>query len=181
MTDPGGGQATVVDPAEGEAVPEPSAPNVVLLPNGHTVTLMEKLSVPLGMAAAVALQQSQGLGLATMEFALTTLWLDCDHTGKPYTIQSWDFLDAKGQPEDITKDSIARLLPFDDGGVEVAEACARLYGAAVMRPLVKRMGLSLQPSSMAPSIHPTSSNGHSTRKPSKRSSRASTAGTPFLG
>ena len=67
-----------VEPAEGSALPEPSAPNIVKLPNGHTVTLLAEVTMPLGMAAVVALQQAQGLGLPAMEFALTELWLGVD-------------------------------------------------------------------------------------------------------
>lgn len=168
-------------PAEGLAVPEPSAPNLIVLPNGHTVTLDKELSVPLGMAAAVALQQAQGSGLPAIEFALTSLWLGCDGTGRPYTIRDWDFFDERGRPEPITPENIARLLPFDDGGVEVAEGCARLYGTKVMRPLVKRMALLLPPTSMEPATPPTSGNGHATRKHSSRSSRRNTAGKPRTG
>lgn len=161
-----------VVPAEGSEVDGPSAPNVVTLPNGHTVTLRPEISTPLGMAALRALTEAQGHGIEGAEYALTTLWLGCAPNGEPYTIESWDFPD-----EPITDESIARLLPFNEGGYEVAAAAGRLYGEHVIRPFLKLIGRPSNDGSTGNGTPRKSPNGRASRGPSKRSSRNGTAGT----
>lgn len=169
MTDLGGGQAAVVEPAEDVAVPASSAPNIVRLPNGHTVILRPDVTIPLGIAALSVFRQ--GGSQAIIEAGLAEVYLRLGP-------MSWTFVDAEGKSEPINEESIARLLPFADGGLEVAEAADALYSPVVMRPLLKRakaLSLLSQTDNTTP---PPSPNGSTPHKRSGRSSHGPTAGTP---
>src|SRR5512138_2622505 len=100
-----------VTSAEGAAAPVPSAPsNVVVLPSGQRVTLVPKVTVPLGVAAAAVL--TNGGSAPVIEAELAQVYLR-------YAIESWSFRDAKGEIEPITPANIERLIPYGSGGLEV--------------------------------------------------------------
>ena len=144
-----------VTDAEGPAEDGPSAPNIVRV-NGHTITLHPKVTIPLGVAALSVIKQ--GGGQAAMEGGLSEVYLR-------FGIESWDF------DEPVTPENIDRLLPFADGGLEVAEAADRLYSGDVFRPLVARMAKLSPPSRTAPPTSAPTAGGSTPRTPSRRSSR----------
>ncbi len=169
----------VADPAEGLAVPEPSAPNIVTLPDGNSVTLHPEITMAIGIAAlAVARRGSvqafvgdrltgtgENVESAIVEAGLAEVYLRLG-------IIAWSFKDAKGQPEPLTPANIARLLPYNGGGREVAEVADQLYSDEVFHPLAAtpsgssrngRTGTSTPHTLPTGSKHPTRS-GRSSRK-----------------
>lgn len=152
-----------VAPAEGTAVPEPSAPpNVVELPDGNSVTLREKVTIPLGIAALSVIKQ--GGSQAVIEAGLAQVYLELG-------IEDWSY------PGPVTPENIERFLPYAAGGLEVAERADALYSETVMRPLVARLAKSLQPSPTPSSTSATRRSGSRRPTPSGRSSQNGTAGS----
>jgi hypothetical protein len=131
--------------AGGSAAPESPASNVVTLPTG-TVTLHPKVTIPLGIAALSVIKQ--GGGQAAIEGGLAEVYLR-------FGVESWSF------EEPITPDSIERLLPYNGGGLEVAEAADRLYSEDIFRPLVARMAR-FSPSTPPDGSTPPGTDGGST-------------------
>ncbi len=183
MTVPGGGQATV-SPAEDAAVPESSAPNIVKLANGHTVTLHPKVTMAIGAAATAiarstvqdAIRSAAKSGTTTpniltaeIEGGLAAIYLK-------FGIMAWTFTDDKGQPEPVTPENIDRLLPYGGGGREVAEAADGLYSDDVFRPLAKQISGLLQTLPTGNSTPPTPISGSRPPKHSGQSSRNGTGG-----
>ena len=154
-----GGQA---EHAGGAAAPAPPATRVAL-PNGHAVTLHPEVTMPLGIAAMAAIRDSLGEGIPAVEAALSGVYLR-------FGIASWTFTDAQGRPEPVTPESIARLLPFNGGGLEVAEAADALYGEAVTRPLPARFARLSPPTPTGGSTPPSSPSGPTSPTPSAPSS-----------
>lgn len=150
-----------VDPAEGSATPEPSAPNIVVLASGHRVTLHPAVTMPIGIAALSVIKQ--GGTQAMIEAGLAQVYLDLG-------IVAWTF-DAP-----VTPENIARLLPFGDGGLEVAEAADALYSTEVMRPLLQRLSKSSLTGPKGGSTPPSRSSGSKRQRPSALSSRNGTDG-----
>lgn len=186
MTDPGGGQATVLDLAEGEAVPEPSAPsNIVSLADGNTVTLRPAVTMQLGIAARAAVrnrikalilsgqtvERAEDVESAVIEGVIAEIYLRLG-------IESWTFTDAKGQLEPINPDSITRLLPYGRGGKQVAEAADLLYSPEVFppTPLGPETSKSSPPSPTGGSMSQMNGTGKRHRTPSGQSSRNDTGG-----
>ena len=147
-------------PAEGAAAPEPSAPNIVTLPNG-TVTLHPKVTIPIGIAALSVIKQ--GGGQAVIEGGLAEVYLRLG-------VESWTF------PDPVTPANIERLLPYNDGGLEVAERADALYSEDIFRPLVARLSKLSPPTPMDGSMSRPSAGGSTPRTPSRRSSQSTTAG-----
>jgi hypothetical protein len=165
MTD---GQVSVS--AEDAAVPVSSAPNIVRLPNGHIVTLAPKVTLPLGIGAVTALEL--GGTAAERQAFLAEAYL---HLG----IVGWDFTE-EGKRVPITPENIDRLIPYGDGGLEVAEAASALYSEEVMRPLLARRALLSQPGQSEDSTSLSPDSGPSPREPSALSSpESSGVGKPF--
>ena len=160
-----GGQA---EHAGGAAAPAPPATRVAL-PNGHAVTLHPEVTMPLGIAAMAAIRDSLGEGIPAVEAALSGVYLR-------FGIASWTFTDAQGRPEPVTPESIARLLPFNGGGLEVAEAADALYGEAVTRPLAARFARLSPPTPTDGSTPPSSPSGPTSPTPSAPSSPSGTGG-----
>ena len=148
--------------AEGAAVPVPSAPNIVAV-RDFTVTLYPRPSLALGIGAAVVF--GQGGGLAVIQGALAELYLR-------HGIASWTARDAKGNTEPITPENVERLLPYEDGGLEVFEAADALYGAVLLAPFIRRQQRSSEHGPADESMSPTPSSGETPRKLSRRSSRS---------
>lgn len=151
----------VADPAEGLAVPEPSAPNIVHV-GEQTVTLHPKVTMPIGIAALSVVKQ--GGSQAVIEAGLAEVYLQ-------FGIADWTF------PEPITQESVERLLPYGGGGLEVAEAADALYSGEVFRPLVARLSKLSAVGPMASSTSRSQRSGSKRPKPSRPSSRNGTAGT----
>jgi hypothetical protein len=156
--------------AEGSAAPEPSAPNIVRLPNGHTVTLHPKVTIPIGVAGASVINANRG-HLADIWGGLAEVYL---HLG----IAAWTFKDAKGEAVPITPDTIDEYLPFDEGGLEVAEAADRLYQEPLMRPLLRRQAAFSAATQMPPSTSPPSDGGSTPPRPSGSSSSGPSEPSP---
>lgn len=142
------------------AVPESPAPNIVTV-GEHTVTLHPKVTMSIGIAALSVVKQ--GGSQAVIEAGLVEVYLQ-------FGIASWTF------PEPITQESIARLLPYGDGGLEVAEAADALYSGEVFRPLARRISALSATSSTPRSTSATRATGSTPPTPFRRSSRNGTAG-----
>jgi hypothetical protein len=95
-----------------------------------------------------------------------------------YGIVSWTFTDAQGKPRPITPETIAELLPWDEGGMEVAERADTLYSDRIFAPLARRSARSSPPGPTEPLTSPIQLSGHKRPKRSKRSSQIETAGRP---
>ena len=167
--------------AGGAAAPVPSAPHVVQIPADRSVTgreetvwLHPEVTLPLGIAAMTAFRQAMGQGLPVAEGLLAEVYLRLG-------IERWTFRDARGDPEEVDSESVARLLPFSHGGLEVAEAADALYGRAVTDPLARRLSARSPTGPTPATTPPTPLHGRSRRTPSGRSSRSATAGRPSGG
>lgn len=178
MFDPGREQAAVPH-AEGEAAPEPSAPNIVTLPDGHVVTLHPKITLALGAAAMTIARATMreafaaggdptGVLQAVVEAGLAEIYVR-------FGVQSWTFVED-GVPVPVTADNIKRLLPFEGGGKEVAEAADSLYSDTVFGPLVAAMSRLLPTMPTENSTPPIPISGSMPRRHSKRSSPKGSAG-----
>lgn len=95
-----------------------------------------------------------------------------------YGIVSWTFVDAQGRQRPVAPETIAELLPWDEGGMEVGEQADTLYSDRVFAPLARRSARSSPPGPTEPPIFPIPLSGHRRPKHSKRSSQIETAGRP---
>lgn len=171
------------------AVPVSPAPSNVVCVGDHTVTLYPRVTMALGIAAGTvtkvisaeaARRGAQGLTssvetalTAAMEAGLAQVYLR-------HGIASWTFRDAQGSIEPVTPENIERLLPFDEGGLEVAEAADALYSEAVFAPLAKRLNRLSPSGPVADTTSPTSADGPTPPAPSAPSSpNTSEDGMPF--
>lgn len=100
-----------------------------------SVWLKPELDVPLAIAANAAIRAIEVNELnaaeanAEVQYALTGVYLR-------HSIVRWTFVDEKGDVP-ITASNIARLLPWGNGGGEVAEAADALYSEKLFAPLVE--------------------------------------------
>lgn len=168
-----------VNPAEGSAVPGPSAPsNVVTIacsclgePHEYdTVTLASEVPLELGVAAAFILQTASDVA-ATLG-SLSSIYLR-------FGVVGWSLVDKDGKAEPLQPDNILRRLTYSTGGYEVAEAANSLYNAAVMRPLLLERAKSSASGPQGGSTPPTNGSGRKRRVPSTPSSPTATAGQAF--
>lgn len=159
-------------PAEGAAVPEPSAPNIIKLPQG-TVTLFPEVTLSLGVAALTISQRTgrkavansepfTDIDMAIIEGGLAEVYLR-------FGIKEWTFKE-NGLPVPVTPENIERLLPYNGGGREVAEVADALYSGEVFRPFREALEKFSQRTLTEPSTSASSRNGS---KPPKRSGRSS--------
>ena len=146
-------------------------PGTVRHHDGDTVTMRPKLSTAMGVAGYAVLRtaQEQKLSLAVTQGALADVWLTLG-------IVDWTFLDAKNEPEQITPESIERLIPWGNGGLEVANKGDELYAADLFHPLGKRPSTSSPAMPTETSTSASLPSGPSHPTPSKRSSPDGTAG-----
>lgn len=150
-------------PAEASAAPEASAPNVVRLPDGHTVTLHPSATPDIA-SAIIALINEGAPSQAVMFGRLATIYL---HLG----IASWDY------PEPVSDLAIRSRITVANGSQDVAEAADALYLAEVAQgPLAVRLSKRSRPTPTGSSTPPASPSGPSPRTPPGRSSRNGTAG-----
>lgn len=155
-------------------------------PHAHdTVTLRTSVTVPMGFAAMTAMRNNAMQG-GTPDDALGALASVYLH----YGIAAWSFVDEKGKPVPITPVNADRLLPFDEGGFEVADRADDILQAEIVRPLVRRTSTlspdtqtpdstSASPDQTAPSTPEASSWPAKPEPPSVPSSPGTPDGTPF--
>lgn len=168
-----GGQA---EHAGDAAAPAPPAPHTVAIPASVSVTgrdesveLYPEVTMDIGIASMAAIRGALGEGQPAVEAALSRAFLR-------FGIESWTFRGRDGTPEPVTPEATARLLPFNGGGLLVAEAADALYGEAVTRPLVARLSALSPATPTAPSTPASRGSGPSSPTRSRRSSRTATAG-----
>jgi len=149
---------------EGYECPCPSHPHKV-----EWVDLEHAVTMPMGMAAMACLQATDASDSNTFYGELAPVVLR-------FGIRAWSFTDEKKGSVNINADSIARLLPFGNGGYEVANRCLGLYLEELMRPLVKKRLALLATMPMAPTTSQTPESGGKPPTPLSPSSRKSTAG-----
>ncbi|MDD5304040.1 MAG: hypothetical protein PHS14_13145 [Elusimicrobia bacterium] len=131
----------------------------------------------MGLAAVAAMRDIgiSGGTIADANGALASVYL---HFG----IESWSFIEFDERkdpvPVPINAATIDRLLPYGDGGLEVAEACERLYGEEIARPLAKRMQTSSETTPTPKPTSPTIDTGQPLPEPSEPSSPSDSDGTP---
>lgn len=153
-------------------------------PDGDIVTLVPKLTLPMA-AALKARTMSDNTGgdesIAAVQFSLVSGYL----RAAPYgAIASWSFLEegpeVKGTipmvPVPITAEAIERLIPWANGGEEVAEMADRLYGGDFLAPFLRRISSSLKTGQTAGSTSASRKSGPSRRSPSRPSLRPVSGG-----
>ena len=153
----------------------------VTVPSG-TVYLIPTLSVPMAAGALAAMEGTPATE-GSMQATLIAVFLQPVPRGavagwtfreKPDPLPSdWDGLPA---PVPVTDDNIARLLPWGDGGMEVAEKCNELYAGDLFRPLLARQQKSSPPGPMDHLTPATPRRGSKHPKRSRPSSPNGTAG-----
>lgn len=139
------------------------------------VYLEPTLTLPMAAGAYTAISNSDGT-LSGYESALVEAYI-------PRAILRWTFversMDGKGtEPVPITRENVERLLPWDQGGLELADAADSLYSARLMRPLVARLSMRSLPTSTDDSTSANQPSGGHSRKQSKRSLRNGSDGKP---
>jgi hypothetical protein len=150
-------------PAEGSATPDPSAPNIVPLPDGNIVTLHPRVTTAIAVAVLQLIQEGAPSN-AVMFGRLSDVYLEL-------APMSWTYDDR------ITSESIHEHLTVSNGAVDVAEAADRLYLQEIVDgPLAKRLRPRLPHTPMAGSTLPTNGSGSKSRTRSVLSSRNGTAG-----
>jgi hypothetical protein len=101
-------------------------------------------------------------------------------------ITAWSFVDDEGKPIPVAynamdwAETVARLIPWWNGGYEVANAADNLYAERILRPLTSRSSTQSPGGQTAGSTSPTQPSGSTLGKPSKRSSRTSSDGPPSV-
>lgn len=161
--------------AEDAAAPAPSAPiavDGVGVSGTDIVYLAPKLTVPMGTAAFSVLEGTPR-AIASVQAILTSVYLSPPPVGG---IVAWTFVEDD-ELVAITAENIARLLPWDGGGMEVAEKANELYAGDLFRPLERRRQ-SLQAMRTGASMSPRNGTGQKPRKRSGRSLLNGTGGKP---
>lgn len=161
-----------VEVREGEC-PCPGSPHTV-----ESVVLMGELTLPVA-SAALAEMRTADPTIGAQQAALTRAYL-------PGAIIRWTFVeidpeDPKGvrvRPVPLTAEAVERLLPWDQGGMEVAEQADDLYSERLMRPLVRRMARRSGTGPMESSTSQSLPSGSAAPEPSERSSQPSGDGRP---
>lgn len=114
------------------ACPCPGTPH----PEGDVVWLKPEPDVALFVAFNITFESVRGSALslqtwyADMQGALSELYLR-------HGIRAWSFTDEKGDAVLIFPSTVARLLPYNKGGKEVADACDALYSTVLLAPFVE--------------------------------------------
>lgn len=148
-----------------------SEPVAVTVPRG-TVYLAPRLTVPMG-AAAMAVLNGIDPTIGAMQAALTAVYLSPAPAGG---ILSWTLVDELLQPIPLTSEAIEQLLPWTEGGAEVAEMADTLYAGDLFRPLAQRRQTSSPRGRTGDSTSVKPASGSKPPKPSKPSSQNGTAG-----
>jgi hypothetical protein len=152
--------------------PCPGTPHVA-----EHVFLEPTLTLPMAAGAYTALSQSDG-SASGYEGALIEAYV-------PRCIRAWTFVEADENgrvlPVPISRETVERLLPWDEGGLELADTADTLYTAKLMRPLLERWSTPLPLTSMDGLTSAILTSGKPTRRGSKRSSLNGTGGKPSAG
>jgi hypothetical protein len=152
-----------VDPAEGSAIPGPSAPNIITLPDGNIVTLHPRVTTAIAVAVLQLINEGAP-SQAVMFGRLSELYLEL-------APMAWTYDDR------ITSESIHDHLTVANGAVDVAEAADALYLKEIVDgPLAKRLRPRSPLTPTAGSTLPTNGSGSKSRTRSVPSSRNGTAG-----
>lgn len=130
------------------------------------VLLRPALTVPMGAAAMAAIRATPGTQ-AEQEGAIAEVFL---HMG----IVGWSFVGPALVPEEVTPANIDRLLPWGQGGFEVSNRAADLYGGDLFAPFVATLAT---PSPPGPTDGSTSASPPSSSSPPRRQRRSSPNGT----
>ena len=156
-------------------------------PDGDTVTLVPKLTLPM----AASLNQrvrgdaltNQDDSVAGVQFSLMSGYLRPAPAG---AIAGWNLLEEGPEdkrtheptmvPVPITAESIERLIPWAEGGMEVAEEADRLYGADFLAPFLRRISSSSKTGQTDGSTSASRKSGASRRSPSRPSLRPVSGG-----
>lgn len=99
-------------------------------------------------------------------------------------IRDWTFLDEAGHRirPDVTSDGFSalvdELLPWSNGGADVADKADELYSEEVLRPLISRTSRLSQGGRTDGSTSPTPDTGPKPPEPSSPSSPSDTDGKP---
>lgn len=152
-----------IEHAEGSATPEPSAPNLVTLPDGNVVTLYPRVTLTIA-TAVLSLINEGAPSQAVMIGRLSEVYLDT-------AILSWTY------PDRITPESVREHITVANGAVDLAEAADALYMQEIADgPLAQRLRLRSLATPTASSTLPTYRSG--SRNPTRpaRSSRNGTGG-----
>lgn len=134
------------------------------------VTLAPALTLPVASGAMAAWAAADAV-LSAQQAAIIAAYL-------PATITAWTFTDEKSQPVPITREAMERLLPWDKGGMEVAELADSQYSARLLAPLVERIRRLLPPTPTDDSTSANPSSGETPPEPSGSSSPDDSAGRP---
>ena len=145
----------------------------VAVPRG-TVYLAPRLTVPMG-AAAMAVLNGVPPTIPAMQAALTSIYLSPAPAGG---IVAWSFIDDKLEPEAITPDNIERLIPWAEGGADVAEKADELYAGDLFRPLAQRRSKASPPTPTAVSTSATPSETPESRPSGSRHPKSPRQSSP---
>ena len=151
--------------------------HIVELSDG-VVHLEPSLTVPMASGAMAALEGTPATA-GSMQATLVSIYLQPRPRGGIVGWEGKRFTETDGtgfHVLDVTDENIARLLPWGDGGMEVAEACNSLYAGDLFRPLAQRRAKSSPPGQTDDSTSPNPASGSTPPKHSKRSSPNGTAG-----
>lgn len=77
----------------------------------------------------------------------------------PASIRSWSFIGEDRKQIPVDREEMERLLPWDKGGMDVAEAADGLYSERLMRPLLARIQKLSLPTSTDSSTSATPTSG----------------------
>lgn len=105
-------------------------------PDGDVVTLAGRPSLQLGLAANAAVANATDVN--DLQAALGSVFVR-------YGVIAWNIVDERGRPVTPTGPVVEARLTWDCGGLEVADAAADLYGAAVLDPLARGLSTSQAP------------------------------------
>lgn len=104
-----------------------------------------------------------------------------------FGIVAWSFVDEDGRPIPVDPGDedwgaiVDNLLPWDQGGQEVAGMADDLYSAGILRGLQGRTSKRSQPGPMDGSTSATQASSGEPQEPSRSSSRTSSDGKRSLG
>jgi hypothetical protein len=145
------------------------------------VTLAPKLTLPMAASLNQRIAENNDAEntMANAQFALVSGYLRKAPVG---AILSWSFveegdvIDRKTGalplvPVPITAEAIERLIPWANGGMEVAEEADRLYAADFLAPFLRRTSMSLNTGQTDGSTSQNRRSGASPRSLSKPSLR----------
>lgn len=135
-------------------------------PDGDTVTLRDKPTLPMGLGTTTMLSnldQSDAIDAATLTGRIAEVWV-------MEGIVSWTLVDEAGQPRPSDRANIREFMSDFTVIFPVADAAASLYSEAILNPLVKGSSESSRPGPTAPSTSHTSEPSSKRRSPSTPSS-----------